>query len=232
MWSFAFCPMCDPAFYETQPSFTCWALPSVRPCSLWELAFLWGLPSSAFCETLPLFIMLDPLRDLAFCEALHSVRPCLLWGPASVRARPSSNMWDLASVRLCLCCRCKNVPYVSPCYEWHTLLSVRLCPLWDLPFRETLASVRHCILWDPGFCEALPSVRPFLLWDLAFAHNIGPSVRPCFLWDLAFCEALPSVRPCLLWELGLSSTCDTLCSVKPCLCFRCETMPCVSPCFL
>ena len=207
MWSFAFCPMCDPAFYETQPSFTCLALPSVRPCSLWEPAFLWGLPSCAFCETLPLFIMLDPLWDLASCETLHSVRPCLLWGPASVRVRPSSNMWDLASVWLCLCFRCKNVPYVSPCYEWHTLLSVRLCPLWDLAFRETLASVRPCRLWDPGFCEALPSVSPSFsetlplldpLWDLAFFEAL-PSVRPCLP---GFCEALPSVRPFLLWDPG------------------------------
>ena len=204
MWSFAFCPMCDPAFYETQPSFTCWALPSVRPCSLWELAFLWGLPSYAFCETLPLFIMLDPLWDLAFCETLHSVRPCLLWGPASVRARPSSNMWDLASVRLCLCCRCKNVPYVSPCYEWHTLLSVRLCPLWDLPFRETLASVRHCLLWDPGFCEALPSVRPWL----CLFYDTLPSVRLCLcLMVSVFCEAVPLRETiCETWHLMFCET--------------------------
>ena len=191
--------MCDPAFYETQPSFTCWALPSVRPCGLWEPAFLWGLPSCAFSETLPLFIMLDPLWDLAFCETLHSVRLCLLWGPASVRARPSSNMWDLASawlclscdtlcsVKPCLCFRCETMPCASPCCEWHTLLSVKFCPLWDFAFCETLASVRPCPLWDPGLCEALPSVRPFLLWDPAFVHNVGPSVRPCFLWDLAFC---------------------------------------------
>ena len=255
MWSFAFCPMCDPAFYETQPSFTCWALPSVRPCSLWEPAFLWGLPSCAFCETLPLFIMLDPLWDLAFCETLHSVRPCLLWGPASVRARPSSNMWDLASVRLCLCFRCKNVPYVSPCYEWHTLLSVRLCPLWG-----------PALPWDPGFCEALPSVRPWLLWNFAFCEALTlfilwypafcetlplfnglcllwsrafvwdhlwdlafretlASVRPCCLWDPGFCEALPSVRPFLLWDPALFIMLDPLWD----LAFF-EALPSVRPC--
>ena len=58
--------------------------PSVRSCLLWDPGFceaclLWD-PS--FSETLPLFIMLDPLWDFAFCETLHSVRPCLQRGPS------------------------------------------------------------------------------------------------------------------------------------------------------
>ena len=180
--------------------------------------------------------MLGPLWDLAFCETLHSVRPCLLWGPASVRARPPSNMWDLASVWLCLCFRCKNVPSVSPCYEWHALLSVRLCPLWDFAFRETLASVRPCLPWDLGFCEALPSVRPWPLWGFSFCETLTLFILwyPAFcetlplfnglcllwsrafvwdhLWDFAFRETLASVRPCRLWDPGF---CEALPSVRP-----------------
>ena len=146
-----------------------------------------------------------PLFPCLLCETLHCV---ICDTHACSQTRLGT---PLPSVRPCLCLVGQTLPSVKPC------LSVR-------------PSVRSCLLWDPGFCEALPSVRPFLLWDPAFVHNVGPSVRLCFLWDLAFCEALPSARPFLLWELGLGSTCDTLCSVKPGLCFRCETMPCASPC--
>ena len=140
-----------------------------------------------------------PFFPSLLCETLHCV---ICDTHASSQTRLGT---PLPSVRPCLCLVGQTLPSVKPC------LSVR-------------PSVRSCLLWDPGFCEALPSVRPFLLWDPAFVHNVGPSVRLCFLWDLAFCEALPSARPFLLWELGLSSTCDTLCSVKPGLCFRCETL--------
>ena len=218
LWDPAFFHMLGLAFSEALQSVR--ACDSVRPsllCLLWDLAFVHNVGPSVR----PCF-----LWDLAFCEALPSVRTC----PASVRARPSSNMWDLASVWLCLCFTCENMPCVSPCCEWHTLLSVKLCPLWDLAFRETLASVRPCLLWDPGLCEALPSVRPWL----CLFYDTLPSVRLCLclmvsvfceavplceticetwpswdpgfcealLWDPGFCEALPSVRPFLLWDPG------------------------------
>ena len=110
---------------------------------------------------------------------------------------------------------CETMPCVSPCYEWHTLLSVRPCPLWDLAFCETLASVRPCLLWDPGFCEALPSVRLFLLWE----------TLTLFIYVL-FYDALPSVRRCLCL-VG-----ETLSSVKPCLYVRFCLPWCMRPCHL
>ena len=87
---------------------------------------------------------------------------------------------------------------VSPCYEWHTLLSLKFCPLLNLAFRETLASVRPCLLWEPGFCEALPSVRPWL----SLFYDTLPSVRPCLCLmgeTLSPVKPCLSVRPCLPW---------------------------------
>ena len=144
----------------------------------------------------------NPLFSCLLCETLH----CVI---CDTRACSQTRLGTpLPSVRPCLCLVGQTLSSVKPC------LSVR-------------PSVRSCLLWDPGFCEALPFCETLP----SLRHNVGPSVKLCFLWDLAFCEALPSARPFLLWELGLSSTCDTLCSVKSGLCFRCETMPCVSPCY-
>ena len=179
MWNHA---LCESLLWVTHLAF-CEVLPSVRLCLLRD---------PGFCEALP---SVRPwlLWDLAFCEALlflrpclhnvgPSVKPCFLWDLAFCGLGLSSTCDTLCSKKPCLCFRCENMPCVSPCCEWHTLLSVKLCPLWDLAFRETLASVRPCLLWDPGFCEALPSVRPFLLWDPGFVYFM----IPCLLGDPAF----------------------------------------------
>ena len=145
-------------------------------------------------------------------------------------------MWDLVFFHM--------LPSVGLCLRWDP----GLCHMWDHAFvqyvtpflhiiRETLPSARLCLLWNPGFCATLPFVIVFFhVWDLAI-YETQPSVRLCHVWDPAFCEIAFSFIRCRLWvpafcETLTSVTCETLRSVRPCLCSICETCLRDCPCQL
>ena len=148
----------------------------------------------------------------------------------------------LPSLRLFFCetlpsVRCVTLPSVRPCLLSYLRPWILRDP-WNHVFCEIQPYVKPCPLWDPAFVQyARPSfLSDSVLCDFAI-YETQPSVRLCHVWDPAFCEIAFSFIRCRLWvpafcETLASVTCETLRSVRPCLCSICETCLRDCPCQL